>query len=351
MKHFQRGWRLPALLGTMVLLLAGCTGQPSISTLLPQGEGAKMLYDLLILTTIVMALVVVVVTILFIIVTTRFRRTKENENDIPEQVEGSHKLELLWTVIPIILLIFIAVPTVKATFEWDVAGRDDMPEDAVKINVTGKLYWWEFEYEDEEIITSQDMVIPAGERVYLSLTSGDVKHAFWVPAIQGKIDTNPEGENYMWIQAYEPGVYDGKCTELCGPSHALMDFKVKVVSPEEYEEWVAGMQEPSEAPQSELAVQGEEIFNQSCISCHAVESEDTRPSNARTAPNLSNFADRERIAGILEFNDENLKSWIQDPESIKPGNKMTGTYPKVDVNDEQQIDALIEYLKTLSKEN
>lgn len=350
MSSLQRSWRLPALLGAMVLLLAGCSGEPFLSTLQPQGEGAKMLYDLLVLTTIIMALVVVIVTILFVIVTTKFKRTKENEHVIPEQVEGSHKLEIIWTVIPIILLIFIAVPTVKATFEWDVPNRAAVPEDAVEIDVTAKLYWWEFNYGDEGIITSQDMVMPAGEKVYLNLKAADVKHAFWVPAIQGKIDTNVEGENHMWIQAYEPGVYYGKCTELCGPSHALMDFKVKVLPKDEYEKWVANMKQPTVAPTTDLAVAGQEIFNQSCIGCHAVESVDERPENARLAPSLSNFADRERIAGILEFTDQNLKDWLKDPEAIKPGNLMTGTYPKVDVNDDQQIDALVEYLKTLSKQ-
>lgn len=347
MKSFRKSSHLFVLFCLSVFLLSGCTGIPELSTLQPQGEGAKMLYDLMILTTIIMAIVVAVVTILFIIVTTRFRRKSENE--IPEQVEGSHKLEILWTVIPIILLIFIAVPTVKATFEWDVSSPEVIPEDAVEINVTGKLYWWEFEYPDEEIITSQDMVIPAGEKVYLNLTSGDVKHAFWVPAIQGKIDTNTDGVNHMWIQAYEEGVYYGKCTELCGPSHALMDFKVKVLPKDEYEQWVANMKKPTEEPTTELAAQGQEIFNQSCIGCHAVESNDPRPASARLAPNLSNFADRERIAGILEFNEKNLKKWIKNPEAIKPGNKMTGTYPQVDVNNEQQIDALAEYLQTLSK--
>lgn len=96
-----------------------------------------------------------------------------------------------------------------------------------------------------------------------------------------------------------------------------------------------------------VAKQGEAIFNKSCIGCHAVSPVDKRPEQARTAPNLANFGDRERIAGILEHNEENLKRWLRDPESIKPGNKMTGTYGELT---EEQIDALTKYLMSLKVE-
>lgn len=339
-------WRLLAIFLMLVLVLTGCGGEPFLSTLTPQGENAEMLFDLMMLTTIIMALVTLVVTIIFIYVSLKFRRTKETENVIPKQVEGSHKLEVTWTVIPIILLLFIAVPTVAATFNLAV-NKDSIPEDALQINVTGKLYWWEFEYPDEKIVTSQDLVIPEGERVYLKLRSGDVKHAFWVPAIAGKMDTNTDNDNYMWIQAYEEGVYYGKCAELCGPSHALMDFKVKVVSKDEYKQWVANMQQPAEDPTDPVALEGQKIFSESCITCHAVESNDPRPVAGRLAPNLSNFADRERVAGILDLTPENIKAWLSDPEAIKPGNKMSNTYQ---LNPEE-IEAVTQYLLTLSKEN
>ncbi|WP_102347067.1 cytochrome c oxidase subunit II [Bacillus sp. Marseille-P3661] len=346
MKEVTLKWRIMSIIAFLALLLAGCSGEPYLSTLTPQGENAEIAFDLVILTTIIMTLVVVVVTVIFIIASTKFRRTKANENMIPKQVEGSHKLEITWTVIPIILLLIIAVPTVAATFELDVT-EDSIPEDALQVNVAGKLYWWEFEYPEEEIITSQDLVIPAGEKIYLKLIAGDVKHSFWIPALAGKIDVNTDNENYMWVQAHEPGLFYGKCAELCGPSHALMDFKVKVLSPEDYEKWVANMQQPTESPESSVAQQGEEIFAQSCIGCHAVDSNDQRPEAARLAPNLSNFADRERVAGIKELTPENIKAWIKDPETMKPGNKMTGTYQLSD----EEIDAVTEYLLTLSKEN
>lgn len=338
--------RLFVVIAMLLLVLAGCSGEPYLSTLKPQGENGEMLYDLMMLTTVLMTLVTLVVVLIFIFVSTKFRRTKQTENMIPKQVEGNHKLEITWTVIPIIILLIIAVPTVSATFKLD-ASEEKIPKDAIHINVTGKLYWWEFEYPDEKIITSQDLVIPVGERIYLKLQAGDVKHSFWIPALAGKMDTNTENANYMWIHAYKEGVYYGKCAELCGPSHALMDFKVKVLSKDDYEKWVANMQQPTEVPAEATAKAGQEIFAQSCAGCHAVDSNDPRPAPARLAPNLSNFADRERIAGIKEMTPENLKAWITDPEAVKPGNKMSNTY---NLNPDQ-VEAVTQYLLTLSKEN
>ena len=171
--------------------------------------------------------------------------------EIPKQVEGSHKLELVWTIIPIILLVILAVPTVAATFYLGDVSEMEKEEwkDAVVVNVRANLYWWEFEYPNEGIVTSQDLVVPTDEKVYFNLMASDVKHSFWVPAVGGKLDTNTDNINKFWLEfdrekADEAGnVFYGKCAELCGPSHALMDFKVKAVSQGEFDGWVADMQE------------------------------------------------------------------------------------------------------------
>jgi cytochrome c oxidase subunit 2 len=344
MKQRHLKWRLFSLLTMMALFLAGC-GEPFLTTLEPKGEGAEMQYSLMMISTIIMVFVVLIVTIIFIYVLFRFRAKQGDENKIPEQVEGNHKLEIMWTVIPILLLIILAVPTVAYTFKLaDVSPMkaETRDEDALIVNVTAYLYWWEFEYPDHKVITSQDLVIPTGERVYFNLKGADVKHAFWVPTIGGKMDTNTDNVNQMWLHAYEEGIYYGKCTELCGPSHALMDFKVRAVSPDEFDQWIDKMANNEPTVDTELAQAGEELFNSSCIGCHAVGNE-----GSRLAPNLSNFADRSRIAGILAHNEQNLKLWLADPETNKPGNKMTGTYGQLS---NEEIDALTEYLFSLSIE-
>lgn len=342
-------WRLTSLLAILTLVLSGC-GEPFLSTLKPAGEVAKMQFDLMKLSTIIMVGVIFVVLVIFVTVFIRFRR---NDDKIPKQVEGSHKLEMIWTTIPILLLLLLAVPTVAATFKLaDVGPMDKKGSKALVINVRSHLYWWDFEYPSQKIVTSQELVVPTNERVYFTLKSNDIKHSFWIPAVGGKMDTNPDNINKFWLEfddkkANEAGnLFYGKCAELCGPSHALMDFKVKAISRGKFDRWVSSMQnvKAPQKPDSALAQQGQEIFNKSCIGCHAVTPSNKMPDTARIAPNLSNFGDRSRVAGVLDHNKTEVKNWIRNPETYKPGNKMTNKYPQMS---EEQLNALSEYLMSL----
>jgi cytochrome c oxidase subunit 2 len=342
-------WRLISLFGILALVLSGC-GEPYLSTLKPAGEVAETQYDLMKLSTLIMVGVIVIVAIIFVLILVRFKR---KDDRIPKQVEGSHKLEIIWTAVPILLLLILAVPTVAATFKLaDVSPMDKKNSKALVINVRSHLYWWDFEYPGQKIVTSQDLVVPTDEKVYFNLKSTDVKHSFWIPAVGGKLDTNTENINKFWLEfddkkSNEAGnLFYGKCAELCGPSHALMDFKVKAISRDKFDAWVTAMQnvkEPQKA-QGAVAAQGQEIFNQSCIGCHAVTPSNKMPETARLAPNLSNFGERSRVAGVLDHNKEELKNWIRNPETYKPGNLMTGKYPEMS---EEQLDALAEYLMGL----
>ncbi|WP_188454515.1 cytochrome c oxidase subunit II [Virgibacillus oceani] len=331
----MKGWmgklRVLTLLGSIALVLSGC-GRENLTALIPKGYGAEKSLDLIILSTVVMLFVLLIVMILYVTVLVRFRKKKGKEDFIPKQVEGNKTLETIWTVIPIILLIIIAVPTTIATF--DLADTEGSKK-ALNVDVTGNQYWWHFNYNGQEIQTSQDLYIPTGEKVYLNMKSSDVIHSFWVPAISGKMDVNPENENTMYIEAYEEGVYWGKCAELCGPSHSLMDFKVIAVSPEEFEQWVSDMQsvDPKAVAEGETAQQGQELFQEkNCMGCHAIGS-----SPIQVGPNLTNFGDRTQVAGIKEHTKDNIVQWIMDPESIKPGNKMTGNYPTVSKEEANKI--------------
>ncbi|MBS4177253.1 cytochrome c oxidase subunit II [Lederbergia citrea] len=359
MKKWLQKWRLASVFAILALVLSGC-GEPFLSALRPAGQVAQEQYDLILFSLGIMMLVIVVVFVIWIIALVKFRRKKGEENKIPKQVEGSHVLEIIWTVIPIVLLLILAVPTVAVTFsQGDVSAIGKKDEDgnpeALVVNVRAHLYWWEFEYPDLGIVTSQDLVIPTEEKVYFQLKSADIKHSFWIPPLGGKLDTNPDNINKFWLvvdqdKATEAGdVFYGKCAELCGPSHWLMDFKVKALPKADFDQWVAGMQNAEKVqPSTDLAVKGEEIFNNSCITCHAVGTDNATPPEGRIAPNLANFGEREKIAGVLDHNEEELKRWLKDPESIKPGNKMTNTYPKLE---EDELDALAAYLMELKVHN
>ena len=350
-------WRLFSLLAVMMVFLSGC-GEDYLSTLKPSGPVGKEQFNILMLAVTIMTLVVVVVSVLYIVAFIKFRRSKVGENVIPKQVEGSHTLEVIWTVIPIVLLLILAVPVLTATYKFaDVAGMDKVDAKgnptALTVNVTAKLYWWEFEYPNEGIVTSQELVVPTGEKVYFNLKAADVKHSFWIPSVGGKMDTNVDNLNKFYLQFdkeskdLEQGVFYGKCAELCGPSHALMDFKVKTLNRDAFDAWVAAMQATKGQTASvDSTDPGESKFAQSCIGCHAV-SATSVGAGAAMGPNLTTFGDRNRVAGILEHNQANVETWIKDPESQKPGNLMTGKYGQLT---DQEIQDIASYLMGLSVE-
>ena len=355
-------WRLFSLLTALLVFLSGC-GEEHLSTLTPAGQVGRDQLNLMWLSTGIMVLVIVVVLIVYVLAIVKFRRSKVGENVIPKQVEGSHKLELIWTIVPIILILILAVPTVVYTYKHaDVSGAAKVDEEgnktAVTVNVKANLYWWEFEYPDLGIVTAQELVVPTNEKVYFNLKAADVKHSFWIPTIGGKIDTNVENLNKFYLEfdksseGLEEGVFYGKCAELCGPSHALMDFKVKSMDRTDFDAWVADMKASGEkqTPESDVAQQGQEIFNTSCIQCHAVSG---AGSTGGVGPNLATFGDRNRVAGFMDHTQENLKKWINNPEEYKPGNLMP--QPE-EINNgkkftDEELTALTEYLMGLSVED
>lgn len=270
----------------------------------------------------------VVITI-YVYVLIRFRKRK-GQDRMPEQTHGSTLLEIVWTVIPIVLLAVLAVPTVKYTFELADAKPD---QDSIRVKVTGHQYWWEFEYPDLGIKTAQELHIPVGKKVHLEIHGRDVLHSFWVPALGGKTDVIPGRVNTMWLDAKKPGVYQGKCAELCGAGHALMDFKVIADTQTDFNKWVAQMKQPAKVATA-AQKEGEKLFLQNCMGCHA-------GVNPRIhGPDLSKFGTRTTIAGIMPHNEENLKKWLKNPEAVKPGSKM----PKIDYLTPEEMDALTEYL-------
>src|SRR5690625_4875965 len=296
MKTWLGKFKSITLLGLLTIVLAGC-GKENLTALSPKGGSADTSLYLIILTTIVMSLVFLAVVIPFIIVLFRFRKKKGDAEFIPEQVEGNQKLETIWTIIPIILVVIMAVPTVLATFHL---ADDADAADHINIDVIGNQYWWHYNYLNEEITASQDLYIPVDTKVYVHLITSDVLHSFWVPSISGKLEVNPENVTTMYLKANKEGVYFGKCAELCGPSHSLMDFKVVVVSEEEYEQWVSDMQEfdSEEVELDTVAQEGQELFEEkACLSCHATDSQNYSADSQQIGPDFTNIGDRYRDVG------------------------------------------------------
>lgn len=323
LRHFMAVFVLAAL------ALSGCAGHESLNALDPSGSSAEKSLDLIKLSIFIMMGVFAVVISIYIYVLVRYRKRK-GKDVMPKQVHGSAIVEIIWTVIPIILITVLAIPTVKYTFDM---ADTKASADSITIKVTGHQYWWEFEYPDLGIITSQELHIPVGKQVNFILEGKDVIHSFWVPALGGKMDVIPGRTNTLPLDAEKPGVYQGKCAELCGASHALMDFKVFAEEEEDFNKWVAQMQNPSPV-QTASQKQGEELYRQNCLGCHA----GTNPNVQ--GPDLTKFGTRTTIAGILEHNEKNLKMWLMHAKEVKPGSLM----PNIDYLQPQEMEALVDYL-------
>jgi cytochrome c oxidase subunit 2 len=264
------------------------------------------------------------------------------------QLHGSPKLEILWTVIPALILAGIAVPTTAAVFELS-----ECDPEAMEIEVIGHQWWFEYHYPDAGIDTANVMVIPAGTEVCAKMTSDDVLHNFWIPALNGKRYLVPGQETELRLQADQPGEYWGHCAEFCGLSHSLMRARVVALDSADYQAWVAGQQAPTSLPaEGTPEYEGYQVYlNKQCTLCHTVRFDDDSASNivpadAFNGPDLTHFADRSTFAGATlpeegEARLDALKRWLENPPDVKPGSFM----PDLALT-EAEIDSLIIWLES-----
>lgn len=295
----------------------------------PIAERADGLWDLTFGIAVVVFIIVEAVLVYTVI---RFRRRPGRE---AAQFHGNTKVEVILTLIPTLILAGLAVPTVKA-----IADLAKEPEGALEITVTGRQFWWQYEYLDADVVTANELHIPTGQPILVNLEATDVIHSFWIPKLTGTQDAVPGRTNRMQFEATEPGTYWGQCKEFCGLSHANMRLRVIAQEPEEFEQWLAEQQQPAAASVSGAAAEGKDIFLQTCASCHTVKGTDAQGT---TGPDLTHFAGRGTFAGAMfENTTENLKRWIDAPRAMKPGAQM----PDYGLS-AAEIDAVVAYLQTL----
>lgn len=277
----------------------------------------------------------------------------------PKQIHGNAKLEVVWTIIPALILAGIAVPTVQSVFDLT-----ECDPDAMRVEVIGHQWWFEYQYtgiegipEGTTIETANVMVVPAGEEVCAVMTSEDVLHNFWIPKLNGKRYLVPGQETVLRLQADDPGTYYGHCAEFCGLSHSLMRAHVEAVPRADFDAWLARQLEPAPVPDEGTPEwDGLQVFvNAGCTQCHTVDFEDSElvadnivPEDAFNGPNLTHFGDEYRTvfagAALPEEGEDfetALKRWLADPPSIKPGSFMRD----FDLT-ETEIDALIAWLRS-----
>jgi len=325
-----------AFSASLFLFLAACAENAPQDTLEPQGEVARRIDQLINPVFIVAGLVFVLVEGLVLLAVLKFRSKPDSPE--PEQIHGNTRLEVGWTLIPALILLAVAVPTIAVIF--DLAKK---PENPVNVTVIGHQFWWEYRYDDLGVVTANELRMPVGRPVFLTLNSDDVIHSYWIPALAGKTDVVPGRSNTMSFSADAPGEYLGQCTEFCGDSHANMRAKAIAMTAQDFDAWVAGQRAASvKAAAGTPAEEGALAFAQKgCGTCHTVEG----VSEGIIGPNLSHFATRTSFAGsIFANNDANLRKWLRDPQGEKPGNKMI--IPGAPLTPDE-ITKLIAYLNTL----
>ena len=390
----RRTGRLLGLLVAVGLLLSGCASNAQQTTLEPQGPAADKINDLSNLTFAIAGIVFVLVEVGVLFVVWKFRARKDEDGDdpasFPEQVHGNTKLEIGWTMLPAVILAFLAVFTVSTIL--DLA---EEPDDALAVRVVGQQWWWSYDYDIDgdgvyadsdltqtgvehpeeyatDIETASNMYIPVGVPVYLDISSRDVIHSFWIPALNGKKDAVPGRTHHLTLEADEPGTYVGQCTEFCGLSHAYMRMNVVALPQDEFDAWVENQLQDAAEPQTPEQAAGQEIFVNRCASCHLIEgvNSDTYEGAAQVsgaAPNLTHFAARGSYAGAIfdlwkdqdgdgviqedeigvELDRNQLEAWLRNSPAEKPlyadGNR---GMPALGLS-EGEIDSLVAYLTSL----
>lgn len=282
----------------------------------------------------------------------KFREDKHTAE--PDQFHGNNRLETILIVVPVIIVTAITILAART-----MAIVNPTPKDALHVNVTGAQFWWAFEYPESKlaggtgtVVNGNELVVPAGRQIAITVTAKDVIHAFWAPNLGGQRDAIPGSKKTFQIDNDRPGVYQGNCSVLCGASHANMRFKVVVLPTAQYNTFISAAQNyKAPAPTTASTQNGYAIFNQgkasagagACSSCHRVQG---TPAAGAVGPDMSYFGSRNTLgAGIWEGAEAKakLKPWIKNCKSLKPGCLM----PAYEKLSDQDLTDLSAYLQTL----
>jgi len=395
--------RSSGLLALGTLALSACASNAPQDTWQPAGPNAQKIHNL---QWPIFAIAGVVGLIVFAAVLYCVVRFRDRGQPIPEQSHGKTWLEIVFIIIPAIILATIAVPTVAT-----VMALNKTDDAECIINVTGQQWWWEYDYPvaadgsicgympsaaAAPIVTSGQLVIPVDATVVIRGTSRDVIHSFWIPKLNGKRDMVP-GRVHTWrLEASRAGLFAGQCTEFCGLSHANMRMEVAALNPDDFQTWIDNQLQPYAAPAvGTLAATGEATYIAQCARCHQVDgltdaegelviSAPEQYVYSGAAPNLTNLMTRNTFAGATwdlltancradvwdaspeEFgarylaavspeclNEVDLKEWLRNAPEKKPmyadaalldeTNGLTRGMPNLELS-EDQINELVAYL-------
>jgi cytochrome c oxidase subunit 2 len=286
----------------------------------PASASAGSIFGLSIFVMMIVATIFIVVFTLLAIAVFRFGGKRGDEGSEPVQIYGSTRIELAWTVVPILIVVALFLATARVIA---LVQNPAHPAGTVEVIVTGHQYWWEYRYPQWNIVTANELHIPVSDPAhptptFLTLFSADTDHSFWVPRLGGKTDLIPNHPNQMSIDPHETGLFLGQCAQYCGTQHAKMLLRVYVQSRQDFDRWVHDQQQ---IPASDGSSRGQRVFESTaCVNCHTISG---TPAKGRFGPDLTHLASRDTIAsGTAPNTPEQLQLWIRNPDAIKPGSKM-----------------------------
>jgi cytochrome c oxidase subunit II len=326
---------LRTVLGTLVLALGGCAWDTPMSTVVARSDFARAILHVYSIVTWLTAIIGVLVFVALFVTLVRFR-ARPGDTTLPQQIRGHTLLEIAWTIAPALALLVIAIPTIQVVFRTQSAAT---PPDALQVTVRGWQWWWEFRYPQLDLVTANELHLPAGRPVVLRLDGPDVIHSFWIPHLGGKRDVIPGRLNQITLTPERPGEYWGQCAEFCGASHANMGMRAIVQTAADFDAWVA-QQRAAPAEAAGPAAAGKAVFaGSACVGCHTIKG----VSAGILGPDLTHFGSRGMLAaGMWPNTPENVAEWVKDPQRLKPGVKM----PALGLTDDQ-AKAIAAYLTSL----
>jgi cytochrome c oxidase subunit 2 len=296
-------------------------------TLAPASPQAAAISNLFVGTLIFLSAILVLVSFLVIYAIIRYRDRPGAPE--AEQKFGSRKLEITWTLVPILSLTVLTGFMVRAMSVGDPPTASSKPD----LRVVAHQWWWEIIYLKSGVTTANEIHIPVGKQLLVDFRSADVIHDFWVPALGRKIDVVPGHPNRLWIEADHGGTYLGACAEFCGNEHAWMRIMVIADSPDDFAAWIKQQAGIPPKPVTADEQLGAKIYRENiCTNCHL----------RSVGPDLTHIASRRTLAaGALENTPENLAAWLRDPDDFKPGSNM----PNFKLSD-GDVRALVAFLET-----
>jgi len=303
-----------------------------ISSSVQADEINRLFMGFLILSAVILGIV------LFMVIggVVKYRESKRKGE--AKQIFGNKRLELVWTIIPFIIvtvLFFLSLKVMEEINEPIVSGQK--PD----IDIIAHQWWWDLRYPKQDVITANELHIPVGKNLLMRVQSADVIHSWWVPALGRKIDAIPGRNNFGWIESDSVGVYEGTCSEYCGNQHAWMRIKVFVQSQADFNRWIQQQHQTADQPSGQMEQKGEILFQEkTCGNCHAISG---TPADGRIGPDLSHIASRETLlSGMMANKKENMRKWLENPQNVKKGSNMPDF-----LMSEKEVNELVAYLEQL----